>query len=33
LSQKKVLRLFYWKDIFMPPETKVSFVEPDLAPS
>jgi hypothetical protein len=32
LSQKKVLRLFYSRDVFMSPRAKVEFVEPDLAP-
>src|SRR5690349_11412367 len=30
LSQKKTLRLFYSKDLFMSPRAKVEFVEPDL---
>ncbi|MBL8880104.1 MAG: hypothetical protein JNG88_13380 [Phycisphaerales bacterium] len=32
LLQKKTLRLFYSKDLFMSPRAKVEFVEPDLAP-
>ena len=32
LSEKKVLRLFYSRDLFMSPRAKVEFVEPDLAP-
>ena len=32
LSEKKLLRLFYSRDLFMSPEAKVSFVTPDLAP-
>jgi hypothetical protein len=32
LSQKKVLRLFYSRDVFMSPRAKIEFVEPDLAP-
>ena len=32
LSQKKVLRLFYSRDLFMSPRAKLDFVEPDLAP-
>jgi len=32
LSQKKVLRLFYSRDLFMSPRAKTEFVEPDLAP-
>ena len=30
LSQKKVLRLFYPRDLFMSPKAKAEFVEPDL---
>jgi hypothetical protein len=32
LSQKKILRLFYSKGLFMSPRAKTEFVEPDLAP-
>jgi hypothetical protein len=32
LSQKKVLRLFYSREVFMSPRAKFEFVEPDLAP-
>ena len=32
LSQKKVLRLFYSKELFMSARAKSEFVEPDLAP-
>lgn len=32
LSQKKVLRLFYSRELFMSPRAKIEFVEPDLAP-
>jgi hypothetical protein len=32
LSQKKTLRLFYSRGLFMSPRAKVEFVEPDLAP-
>ncbi len=32
LSQKKALRLFYSREVFMSPEAKFEFVEPDLAP-
>lgn len=32
LSQKKVLRFFYSRDLFMSPQAKAEFVEPDLAP-
>ena len=32
LSQKKVLRLFYSRDRFMPSAAKVGFLEPDLTP-
>jgi hypothetical protein len=32
LSQKKVLRLFYSRELFMSPRAKAEFVEPDLAP-
>lgn len=32
LSEKKILRLFYSRDLFMSSRAKVEFVEPDLAP-
>jgi hypothetical protein len=32
LSQVKVLRLFYSRELFMSPRAKTEFVEPDLAP-
>lgn len=32
LSQKKTLRLFYSKELFMSARAKVELVEPDLAP-
>lgn len=32
LSQKKILRLFYSPELFMSPQAKREFVEPDLAP-
>ena len=32
LSQKKVLRLFYSRELFASPRAKAEFVEPDLAP-
>jgi len=32
LSQKKVLRLFYSRDLFMSRRAKMEFVEPDLTP-
>ena len=32
LSQKKVLRLFYSRNLFMSPQAKVKFLEPYLAP-
>jgi len=32
LSEKKILRLFYSKELFMSPRAKAEFVEPDLAP-
>jgi hypothetical protein len=32
LSQKKVLRLFYSRDLFRSPRAKAEFVEPDLTP-
>ena len=32
LSQKKALRLFYSKEVFMSPSAKYEFLEPDLAP-
>lgn len=32
LSQKKILRLFYSKEVFMAPQAKYEFLEPDLAP-
>jgi len=32
LSEKKTLRLFYSRELFMSPRAKVQFVEPDLAP-
>jgi hypothetical protein len=32
LMQKKTLRLFYSKDLFMSARAKAEFVEPDLAP-
>lgn len=32
LSQSKILRLFYSKDLFTSARAKVEFVEPDLAP-
>jgi len=32
LSEKKVLRLFYSRELFMSPRAKVEFVEPDLTP-
>ena len=32
LSQKKVLRLFYSRDLFMSPRAKAEFVEADLTP-
>ena len=32
LSQKKILRLFYSRDVFMSPRAKTEFLEPDLAP-
>ena len=32
LSQTKVLRLFYSRDLFMSPRAKIEFVLPDLAP-
>jgi hypothetical protein len=32
LSEKKVLRLFYSRDLFMSPRAKIEFLEPDLAP-
>jgi hypothetical protein len=31
LSQKKIHRLFYSGDLFMTPQAKSEFVEPDLA--
>jgi hypothetical protein len=30
LSQKKVLRLFYSRELFMSPRAKAEFLEPDL---
>jgi hypothetical protein len=32
LSEKKVLRLFYSRELMMSPRAKAEFVEPDLAP-
>lgn len=32
LWQKKTLRLFYSRELFMAPRAKIEFVEPDLAP-
>jgi len=32
LSEKKVLRLFYSRELFMSSRAKTEFVEPDLAP-
>ncbi len=32
LSEKKVLRLFYSRELFMSPKAKFEFLEPDLAP-
>lgn len=32
LGQKKILRLFYSPELFMSPEAKREFVEPDLTP-
>jgi hypothetical protein len=32
LSEKKILRLFYSRELFMSPRAKKEFVEPDLAP-
>ena len=32
LGEKRVLRLFYSRDVLMSPEAKVTFVPPDLAP-
>lgn len=32
LSQKKILRLFYSREVFMSPKAKTEFLEPDLAP-
>jgi len=32
LSQKKVLRLFYSRELFMSSRAKTEFLEPDLAP-
>ena len=32
LSQKKILRLFYSRDVFMSPRAKVEFLEADLTP-
>ncbi len=32
LSQKKVLRLFYSRELFMSPRAKIEFLEPDLTP-
>jgi hypothetical protein len=32
LTQKKTLRLFYSKEVFMAPQAKYEFFEPDLAP-
>jgi hypothetical protein len=32
LTQKKILRLFYSRELFMSPEAKTTFVAPDLAP-
>jgi len=32
LSEKKILRLFYSREVFMSPQAKVEFIEPDLAP-
>jgi hypothetical protein len=32
LLQKKILRMFYSKDLFMSSRAKAEFVEPDLAP-
>ncbi len=32
LSEKKVLRLFYSRELFMSPQAKAEFVDPDLAP-
>jgi len=32
LSEKKTLRLFYSRELFMSPRAKREFVEPDLAP-
>lgn len=32
LSQKKTLRLFYSRDVFMSPRAKTEFLEPDLTP-
>lgn len=32
LWEKKTLRLFYSRELFMSPRAKVEFVEPDLAP-
>ena len=32
LSQKKTLRLFYSRELFMSPDAKLQFVTPDLAP-
>jgi hypothetical protein len=32
LSEKKALRLFYSRELFMSPQAKIEFIEPDLAP-
>jgi hypothetical protein len=32
LAEKKILRLFYSKEVFMSPPAKYEFLEPDLAP-
>jgi hypothetical protein len=32
LSEKKILRLFYSREVFMSPQAKIEYLEPDLAP-
>ena len=32
LSRKETMRLFYTRELFMSPEAKAGFIEPDLAP-
>ena len=32
LSQKKILRLFYSREVFMSPRAKLEFLEADLTP-